>query len=81
MCFICEPFDVFVDLVLEWFELKTLGVAVSHRMKGNDKAGEISIRYYISSAELDAESFAYLARGHWGCRIYALVFRCQYERR
>ncbi len=35
-------------------------------MKGDDKAGEISIRYYISSAELDAESFVYLAREDWG---------------
>ena len=35
-------------------------------MKGDDKEGEISVRYYISSAELDAESFAHSDRGHWG---------------
>lgn len=66
MYFTCEPFDEFVDLAMEWPELKTLGIAVSHQMEGDDKAGEVSIRYYISSAELDAESFAHSARGHWG---------------
>ena len=41
MYFTCEPFDEFVDLVLELPELKTLCVAVYHRLKGDDKAGAI----------------------------------------
>ncbi|MBD1571375.1 ISAs1 family transposase [Aliivibrio sp. S10_S31] len=66
MYFTCEPFDDFVDLAMGWPELKTLGIAVSHRIEGNDKTGEININYYICSAELDAESFAHSVRGHWG---------------
>jgi predicted transposase YbfD/YdcC len=66
MYFTCEPFDEFVDLVIELPELKTLGITVSHRMESDDKAGEVSICYYISSAELDIESFTHSIRGHWG---------------
>ncbi|MGF1903788.1 ISAs1 family transposase [Aliivibrio salmonicida] len=66
MYFTCGPFDEFVDLAMEWPDLKILGIAVSHRMEGDDKTGEVNIRYYISSAELDAESFAHSVRGYWG---------------
>ncbi len=65
MYFTCDPFDGFVDLAMGCPEFKILGIAL-HRMEGDDKAGEVSIRYYISSAGLDLEIFAHSVRGHWG---------------
>ncbi|WOG29985.1 ISAs1 family transposase [Endozoicomonas sp. 8E] len=46
--------------------MKTLGIIFSARME--DKvfnADDISVRYYISSAELTAEEFSHAAREHW----------------
>ncbi|MGF1756530.1 ISAs1 family transposase [Photobacterium sagamiensis] len=60
-----DLFDEFVDLSFEWPGMKSIGVAVSHRVEGDDESGEVSVRYFISSAELDAEKFAHSVRGHW----------------
>ena len=46
--------------------MKTLGVVLSSRMDGElFDSDNISIRYYISSAELTAEELASAVRSHW----------------
>jgi len=47
--------DVLGNLTFKWPGFKTLGYAVSFRQEGNKPIAEASIRYYISSAMLDAE--------------------------
>ena len=46
--------------------MKTLGTVMSARMDGETFDPEdISIRYYISTAELTEEELATAARSHW----------------
>ena len=63
---VSDVFDEFVNFSFDWKGMKTLGIAVSARMEGNSfNADDISIRYYISSAELTAEKLAKTTREHW----------------
>ncbi|HAW0505546.1 ISAs1 family transposase [Escherichia coli] len=56
----------FCDFEFEWKGLKKLCVALSFRSKVSEKeASEMSIRYYISSKNIDARAFAYAIRAHW----------------
>ena len=56
----------FLNLSFDWKGMKTLGVVVSARMEGGTfNSDDISIRYYISSAELTAEKLAKATREHW----------------
>ncbi|EBP7623439.1 ISAs1 family transposase [Salmonella enterica] len=56
----------FCDFEFEWKGLKKLCVALSFRNKvGEKSADEMSIRYYISSRDLDAQAFANAIRAHW----------------
>ena len=47
----------------EWKNLKSVGVATSHRLRDGKEA--VEVRYYISSLEVDVERFARSVRGHW----------------
>ena len=63
---VSDIFDEFVNLSFDWKGMKTLGIVMSARMDGETFDPEdISIRYYISSAELTAEELATAARSHW----------------
>ncbi|EOL9916128.1 ISAs1-like element ISEc26 family transposase, partial [Escherichia coli] len=56
----------FCDFEFEWKGLKKLCVALSFRQKKEDKSAEgVSIRYYISSKDMDAKEFAHAIRAHW----------------
>lgn len=56
----------FCDFEFEWKDLKKLCMALSFRNKVSEKAaGEMSIRYYISSKDIDAKAFAHAIRAHW----------------
>ena len=63
---VSDIFDEFVNLSFDWKGMKTLGVVLSSRMDGElFDSDNISIRYYISSAELTAEELASAVRSHW----------------
>ena len=51
-------------MAFEWAELKTLCYVVSFRAK-KDEASTAIVKFYISSAELDAKSLLTAAREHW----------------
>lgn len=59
--------DDLIDFSFEWKGLKKLCVAVSFReeITGQVKEPEMHVRYYISSADLNAEKFASSIREHW----------------
>ena len=63
--FVFEPFGELLEKSYEWPQMKTVGVALSMRKEKADQASEYSFRYYISSAELNAEEFGKAVRGHW----------------
>ncbi|MCL6272291.1 ISAs1 family transposase, partial [Sansalvadorimonas sp. 2012CJ34-2] len=60
-------FDEFVNLSFDWKGLQKLGAVVAFRQVGDTPQNieNVSIRYYISSAELTAESLANSVRSHW----------------
>lgn len=56
----------FCDFEFEWKGLKKLCVALSFRNKvGEREASDMSIRYYISSKDMDAKAFSHAIRAHW----------------
>ena len=59
--------DELIDFTFEWKELKKLCMAVSFRsiITEQKKEPEMTVRYYISSADLTAEKFATAIRKHW----------------
>lgn len=65
MHIVSEVFDEFVNLSFDWKKLTTLGVAISFRSQGKDAPDSVSVRYYISSANLTAEKLATGVRDHW----------------
>ena len=52
------------DLVFEWPALKTLGYVVSFRTE-KGKETTVAVKFYISSAELDAKALLNASRDHW----------------
>ena len=63
---VSDIFDEFVNLSFDWKGMKTLGIVMSARIDGETfDTKDISIRYYISSAELTAEELAIAVRSHW----------------
>ncbi|WP_448215741.1 ISAs1 family transposase [Endozoicomonas sp. 2B-B] len=63
---VSDTFDEFVNISFDWKGMKTLGIIFSARIE--DKvfnADDISVRYYISSAESTAEEFSHAARENW----------------
>ncbi len=59
--------DELIDFTFEWKGLKKLCMAVSFRsiITEQKKEPEMTVRYYISSADLTAEKFATAIRNHW----------------
>ncbi len=64
---VCDVPDELIDFTFEWKGLKKLCVAVSFRsiIAEQKKELEMTVRYYISSADLTAEKFATAIRNHW----------------
>ncbi len=64
---VCDVPDELIDFTFEWKGLKKLCVAVSFRsiIAEQKKEPEMTVRYYISSADLTAEKFATAIRNHW----------------
>ncbi|MBW9424524.1 ISAs1 family transposase, partial [Escherichia coli] len=64
---VCDVPDELIDFTFEWKGLKKLCVAVSFRsiIAEQKKEPEMTVRYYISSADLTAEKFATVIRNHW----------------
>ncbi|MED0124538.1 ISAs1 family transposase, partial [Escherichia marmotae] len=64
---VCDVPDELINFTFEWKELKKLCVAVSFRsiIAEQKKEPEMTVRYYISSADLTAEKFATAIRNHW----------------
>ena len=65
MHIVSEVFDEFVNFAFDWKKLTTLGVAIAFRSEGKEAPESVSVRYYISSADLTAEKFAAGVREHW----------------
>ena len=64
---VCDVPDELIDFTFEWKGLKKLCMAVSFRsiIAEQKKEPEMTVRYYISSADLTAEKFATAIRNHW----------------
>jgi len=68
----------FCDFEFEWKGLKKLCVALSFRNKVGEKAvGEMSIRYYISSKDIDAKVFVHATRAHWKIESMYWMLDCK----
>ncbi|MDV7106402.1 ISAs1 family transposase, partial [Vibrio sp. TH_r3] len=58
--------SVLGDLKEEWPGLKTMGIIVSLRQQREAvEESEVSVRYYISSKDLDAKTLLNSTRSHW----------------
>lgn len=62
---VCDFSFYFKELSYEWPGLKTVGVVMIFRQKGDEIPEALMIRYYISSAERSAKKLAEAARQHW----------------
>lgn len=61
-----DDLSVLGDLEYDWPGLKTMGIVVSIRQEGDVAyESEVSVRYYISSKELDAKTLLNATRSHW----------------
>ena len=60
-------FDEFVNFSFDWEGMSSLGAVIAFRQVGDTPQNieDVSIRYYISSAELTAEKLATSVRSHW----------------
>ncbi len=63
-----DLFDEFVNLSFDWKGLRTLGAVIAFRQDGNTPQNieNVSVRYYISSADLTAKKLTTSTREHWG---------------
>ena len=53
-------------LEFDWPELKTMGIVVSVRQEeAVAKESEVTVRYYISSKDLNAKELLSATRSHW----------------
>ncbi|MTI11627.1 ISAs1 family transposase, partial [Sansalvadorimonas verongulae] len=64
---VSDIFDEFVNFSFDWAGMRTLGAVIAFRQVGDtpQKIEDVSIRYYISSAELTAKKLATSVRSHW----------------
>ena len=62
-CMVADASEI-GDLAFEWPGLKTLGYVVSLRAKKGE-ASVATVKFYISSATLDAKSLLTASRDHW----------------
>ncbi|HCG6981481.1 TPA: ISAs1 family transposase [Vibrio parahaemolyticus] len=61
-----EDLSVLGDLEFDWPGLKTMGIVVSIRQESDVvQESEVSVRYYISSKQLDAKTLLNATRSHW----------------
>ncbi|CAH8242582.1 hypothetical protein VAEKB19_7050012 [Vibrio aestuarianus] len=61
-----KDLSVLGDLEFDWPELKTMGIVVYVRQEEVvAKESEITVRYYISSKDLNAEELLNATRSHW----------------
>ena len=67
LCIVSHDLSPLGDLVFEWPQLKTIGIVAAIRQdKGQlANAEDFEVRYYISSAELDAQKLLESTRAHW----------------
>ncbi len=49
----------------QWTGLKTIGMVETIRADGNKETCALERRYFLSSLEMDVETFAKAVRGHW----------------
>ena len=67
LCIVSHDLSPLGDLAFEWLQLKTIGIVAAIRQEncqpGN--AEELEVRYYISSAELNAKKLLESTRAHW----------------
>lgn len=62
-----DDLSVLGDLEYDWPELKTMVIVTSTRAeKEVASEDDFSVRYYISSKEIDAETLLNSTRSHWG---------------
>ncbi len=64
---VSDIFDEFVNFSFDWKGLRTLGAVIAFRQVGDTPQNieDVSIRFYISSAELTAKKLATSVRSHW----------------
>lgn len=79
---VCDVPDELIDFTFELKGLKKLCVAVSFRsiIAEQKKEPEITVRYYISSADLTAEKFAAAIRNHWHVDVVMNEDDCKIRR-
>ena len=64
--FIFEPMGELKRVYGHWAGVRKVGVSISFRKKSGDEVSSYSVRYYITSADIDARRFGEAARKHWG---------------
>lgn len=61
-----KDLSVLGDLEFDWPNLKTMGIVVTIRQEeGVAKESDLTVKYYISSKDLDAKELSNSTRSHW----------------
>ncbi len=65
---VSDLFDEFVNLSFDRKGMRTMGAVIAFRQEGRTPQNieNVSVRYYISFAELSANKLATSTREHWG---------------
>lgn len=67
--FVTQDTSVLGDIALEWPELTTIGIVGSVRQVGDVIPQNITLKYYISSAKLNAKELLEATRSHWSIEV------------
>ncbi|HGF5593926.1 TPA: ISAs1 family transposase, partial [Klebsiella quasipneumoniae subsp. similipneumoniae] len=67
LCIVSDDLSPLGDLTFEWPQLKTIGIVAAIRQENGHpgNAEDFEVRYYISSAELNAKKLLESTRAHW----------------
>lgn len=67
LCIVSHDLSPLGDLAFEWPQLKTIGIVAAIRQENGQlvNAEDFEVRYYISSAELNAKKLLESTRAHW----------------
>lgn len=65
LCLVNDDLSVLGDIAFEWPELKTMGIVATIRQEKGQPATDITLRYYISSAQLTSKELLEASRAHW----------------
>lgn len=65
LCLVNDDLSVLGDIAFEWPELKTMGIVATIRQEKGQPATGITLRYYISSAQLTSKELLEASRAHW----------------